>query len=78
MGRREGGLAQATVRSGRIFVALRKARGPTCGRGPVYHAVTPHCRMALCAEEPGAGSAWAEPPADRITCPECLRRLGRI
>ena len=65
--------ATATVRADRAFVALRKAKS----RAALYHAVTPHCRMALCANEPGAGSGWAEPPAARVTCPECLRRLAR-
>ncbi|MBV8399307.1 MAG: hypothetical protein JOZ17_11290 [Acetobacteraceae bacterium] len=60
----------------RTFLALKK--GGRHGRSPVYHAVTPHCRMALCAEEPGAGSGWAEPPAPRVTCPNCLRRLARL
>ncbi len=44
----------------------------------MYHAVTPHCRIALCATEPGAGSAWAEPPASTVTCRVCLRRLARL
>ncbi len=66
--------ATAIVRAGRVFVALRKARS----RVALYHAVTPHCRMALCASEPGAGSGWAEPPAEQITCQECLRRLAQV
>ena len=66
----------AIIQSGRTFVALRKAGGKA--RSPVYHAVTPNCRIALCADEPGAGSGWAEPPADKITCPNCLRRLARL
>ena len=64
--------------SGRIFVALRKAGRVSPERAPLYHAVTPHCRMALCASEPGAGSSWAEPPAEHVSCPECLRRLARL
>ena len=69
-------LQNSIVESGRNFVALRKAG--RSGRSPVYHAVTPYCRMALCADEPGAGSGWAEPPAQRVTCPNCLRRLTRL
>jgi hypothetical protein len=60
------------------FVALRK-RGRREGVGrAVFHAVTPHCRIALCGDEPGARSAWAEPPATAVTCPVCLARLSRI
>jgi hypothetical protein len=66
------------VVSGRTFVALRKAGRPRHGRAPVFHAVTPHLRMSLCGDEPGPGSAWAEPPAEQVTCPECLRRLARL
>ena len=66
------------VRKDRIFVALRKAGRVTQGRAPVYHAVTPFCRPALCADEPGAGSGWAEPPAKNVTCPACRRRLERL
>jgi hypothetical protein len=67
------------VTAGRTFVALRKD-GPAAaaGRGPMYHAVTPHCRMALCATEPGARSGWAEPPSTAITCRACLDRLERL
>ena len=65
-------------RSGRTFVALRKAGGGPRPTGTIYHAVTPNCRMALCAAEPGAGSGWAEPPAERVTCSACLRRLARL
>jgi hypothetical protein len=67
------------VDQARMFVALRKD-GPAlaAGRKPAYHAVTPHCRMALCATEPGAGSGWAEPPADAVTCRVCLGRLRRL
>lgn len=63
----------------REFVALRKD-GPAlaAGRATVYHAVTPFCRMALCATEPGAASGWAEPPAERVTCPACQLRLARL
>jgi hypothetical protein len=65
--------ASALVRADRVFVALRKAKSGAA----LYHAVTPRCRMALCASEPGAGSGWAEPPGERVTCPQCLRRLGQ-
>ena len=65
------------LRADRTFVALRKAGRSSCPAGPVYHAVTPGYRMALCSAEPGAGSDWAEPPAERVTCPICLRRLER-
>jgi hypothetical protein len=44
----------------------------------MYHAVTPNCRIALCATEPGAGSAWAEPPSDTVTCRICLMKLERL
>ncbi len=71
-------LANAIVRGERVFVALRKARPSSRGWSPVYHAVTPHCRMALCAAEPGAWSGWAEPPAEAVTCPACLKRLTRL
>lgn len=68
----------AIVRADRIFVALRKSgRGPW-GRSSVFHAVTPHCRMALCADEPGAGSGWAEPPSEHVTCTVCLKRLALL
>src|SRR4051812_29644492 len=65
------------VRAERVFVALRKAGHLSPGRSPVFHAVTPYCRMSLCADEPGAGSSWAEPPGSDVTCRVCLRRLGR-
>ncbi|HEY1413430.1 MAG TPA: hypothetical protein VGF36_14890 [Rhodopila sp.] len=67
------------IAAGRTFVALRKD-GPAAaaGRAPMYHAVTPHCRMALCATEPGARSGWAEPPSAAITCRACLGRLERL
>lgn len=65
--------------SGRAFVALRKdGPVPAAGRSAMYHAVTPHCRMALCATEPGARSGWAEPPSSAITCRACLDRLARL
>ncbi|HVY13691.1 MAG TPA: hypothetical protein VHB27_00585 [Rhodopila sp.] len=64
------------IANGRQFVALRKD-GPH-RRPPVFHAVTPFCRMALCAAEPGAGSGWAEPPSSSVTCPACLTRLRRL
>jgi hypothetical protein len=65
--------------SGRIFVALRKD-GPASGNGrpAMYHAVTPHCRIALCATEPGAASGWAEPPSENVTCRICLEKLARL
>jgi hypothetical protein len=62
----------------RSFVALRRARRPTAGRPSIFHAVTPNCRMALCAVEPGAGSTWADLPGDAVTCPACLKRLARL
>jgi hypothetical protein len=63
----------------RVFVALRKssARGGL-GLPGVYHAVTPHCRVALCSTEPGIRSEWAEPPASQVTCKICLDRLKRL
>jgi hypothetical protein len=61
-----------------VFVALRKGGRIAAGRQPVFHAVTPHCRIALCSEEPGARSGWAEPPASEVTCPICLKRLARL
>ena len=65
--------------SGRIFVALRKAaRRPAVGGRMAYHAVTPFYRIALCSTEPGPSSRWAEPPAEEVTCGECLRRLSRL
>jgi hypothetical protein len=71
--------AAIITKSGRIFVALRKD-GPAmaAGRPAMYHAVTPHCRMALCATEPGAASAWAEPPSEAVTCRICLGKLQRL
>jgi len=65
-------------RHGRVFVALRKSGRARPGVRRVYHAVTPNCRMALCSEEPGARSGWAEPPAHQVTCPACLKRLERL
>ena len=41
----------ALIVADRIFVALRKGGGIS-GRRPLYHAVTPYCRMALCSAEP--------------------------
>lgn len=69
---------ESITRSGRTFVALRKARRAAPGRTHLYHAVAPYCRMALCATEPGPGSSWAEPPASAVTCPVCLQRLARL
>jgi hypothetical protein len=65
-------------RNGRLFVALRKNGTLREGLEPVYHAVTPNCRIALCSDEPGARSGWAEPPGHQITCPACLKRLARL
>src|SRR3954452_2049045 len=69
---------QAIHRAGRVFVPLRKSGQARPGRGRVFHAVTPHCRMSLCADEPGAGSAWAEPPGNEVTCRACLKRPMRF
>ena len=71
-------LSNPIMLSDRTFVALRKSGRTNKGWRPVYHAVTPHCRMALCAAEPGAGSGWAEPPNGEVTCPACLKRLSRL
>jgi hypothetical protein len=65
-------------RYGRVFVALRKCGRIRDGLRPVYHAVTPHCRIALCSVEPGVRSGWAEPPAAQVTCPACLKRLRQL
>ena len=62
--------------SGRVFVALRKEKSVSAS--PLYHAVTPYCRLALCGNEPGASSQWTEPPAGLVTCPACLDRLSRL
>jgi hypothetical protein len=71
--------ANIIIESGRIFVALRKDGPATAnGRPAMYHAVTPHCRMALCATEPGAASGWAEPPSEEVTCRICLEKLARL
>jgi len=66
------------VFTGRTFTARRKAGRGMPGRMPIYHAVTPGCRMALCATEPGAGSRWEENAGPAVTCPKCLARLGRL
>ncbi len=68
----------AVLRADRVFVALRKSGHVSNSRSPVFHAVTPYCRMSLCADEPGPGSGWAEPPAEHVTCAACLRRLDRL
>lgn len=34
--------------------------------------------MSLCADEPGAGSGWADPTAQEVTCLACLKRLERL
>ena len=44
----------------------------------VFHAVTPHCRMALCADEPGPGSDWADRLGTEVTCAICIKRLNRL
>ncbi|WP_426956942.1 hypothetical protein [Muricoccus radiodurans] len=59
-------------------MAVRKSGPPPPGQTSVFHAVTPNCRMALCATEPGAGSEWADPAGTQVTCRACLRRLSRI
>jgi hypothetical protein len=64
-------------RGDRFFVALRKD-GRAGNGSPVYHAVTPDTRPALCGTEPSARSRWAEPPAIAVTCPTCLQRLQRL
>jgi hypothetical protein len=67
------------VAAGRSFVALRKNGPGLAGREiPTYHAVAPHCRIALCATEPGARSGWAEPPSAAVTCKACLAKLARL
>ena len=71
-------LDNVIIRSDRTFIALHKAGRVSNGRSHVYHAVTPHCRIALCSDEPGAGSGWAEPPGNGVTCPACLERLNRL
>ena len=68
----------AIVRANRIFVALRKEGRVARGKRPIFHAVTPYCRIALCADEPGARSGWAEPPAEHVTCIACLKRLALL
>ena len=59
---------EAVVRAGRVFVALRKSGRVSSSKTRVFHAVTPYCRMSLCAE----------PPGQQITCPACIRRLSRL
>jgi hypothetical protein len=71
-------LDNVIVRADRTFIALHKAGRISRGRSRVYHAVTPHCRIALCSDEPGASSGWAEPPGNGVTCPACLERLQRL
>ena len=68
----------AIVRANRIFVALRKDGQAPRGTNPIFHAVTPHCRLALCTAEPGPSSSWAEPPAKHVTCVVCLKRLALL
>lgn len=72
------GMTNVVERGRRVFVALRKVGARAGEARPVYHAVTPCCRMALCAQEPGGRSGWAEPPAREVTCPACLKRLARL
>jgi hypothetical protein len=67
-----------TFQTGRVFVALRKAGPPRPHVQPLFHAVTPFCRIALCGAEPGSRSFWAEPPSQSVTCPACLRRMARL
>jgi len=63
---------------GRHFRAVCKTGGARAGtQKPVFHAVTPECRIALCGAEPGPRSGWGE-PADEVTCPACLTRLSRM
>lgn len=64
-------------RGHRVFVALRK-QGRFVRSKPIFHAVTPYYRVALCCAEPGSSSEWAEPPAAAVTCPVCLRRLEKL
>ena len=71
-------LTDGISHSGLMFVALRRSGHVQRAQTPVYHAVTPNCRMALCGVEPGAGSGWAEPPATSVTCPKCRDRLARM
>ena len=61
--------------NGRTFVALRLLGRRPAGTRGIFHAVSPHCRMALCSVEPGISSGWAEPPAAEVTCPGCTQRL---
>jgi len=65
-------------RGDRVFVALRKQGRAIRGERPIFHAVTPYCRIALCCAEPGTSSEWAEPPAAAVTCPRCRRRLEKL
>ncbi len=62
----------------RRFAALAKAGRRRARAGAVHHAVTPRRRMALRAEEPGAGSGWTAEPGVAVTCPACLRRLAAL
>ncbi len=72
-------MANSNTRVQREFVALRRASVTySDAHRPVFHAVTPFCRIALCSTEPGVKSGWAEPPAVQVTCTECLRRLARL
>lgn len=65
-------------RTGRHFVAVRKTGGARVGgHKPVFHAVTPACRIALCGAEPGPRSGWGE-PSEEVTCPACRNRLARL
>src|ERR1700722_9381231 len=63
---------------GRTFVALRLQGRCRPGTQPVFHAVSPNCRMALCSAEPGTSSGWAEPPVAEVTCRVCIQRLERL
>ena len=55
------------TRADRAFIALHKAGRISSGRERVYHAVTPHCRIALCSDEPGASSGWAARRVDDMS-----------
>jgi hypothetical protein len=60
------------------LAAMQKAGGrslPIANRA--YQPVTPFCRIALCSAELGTRSWWAN-AVERMTCPECLRRLIKL
>jgi hypothetical protein len=62
----------------RTFVALRLLGRRPPGTRPVFSAVSPNCRMALCSVEPGSSSGWAEPPAAEVTCQVCIQRVEKL